>query len=424
MGLDDQGTLGSVRILIVEDSPEVVETLRPVLLKDGHEVAVADNGRAGLDLAASFKPEIVLLDVVLPEVDGIEVCRRLRGFSDAYVIMLTSKDHEVDRVVGLSVGADDYVTKPFFPREVSARISAVARRALGPVADSASSERVFGDLRIETEARRVTVAGEEVTLTKKEFDLLDAITSRPKIVHTREMLREKIWGADWFGDDHVVDVHVGNLRKKIDRGRGESRIETVRGVGFRVARGQTDSNDQVESEPHPEPTAGSDLTGLIDGAEAIARLEFALNKPRSPGAYQGILFCEVDRFEEVSKTWGPAATDGVFATVAARTRECTRASDTLGRVGPAVLLVLLPGVHDLDEVTKIAEKIRRRAVEPIPHPGKSIHLTLSIGATITLAGESATEATARADAALKHARQTGNVVVGSDAAGVGSSAHL
>ncbi|CAN5561398.1 response regulator transcription factor [soil metagenome] len=234
-----------MRILIVEDSPEVVETLRPVLLSDGHEIQVADNGRTGLELVASFQPEIVLLDVVLPEVEGIEVCRRLRGFSNAYVIMLTSKDHEVDRIVGLSVGADDYVTKPFFPREVSARISAVARRARGPVVDSASSERVFGDLRIETDARRVTVGGDEVTLTKKEFDLLDAITARPKIVHTREMLREKIWGADWFGDDHVVDVHVGNLRKKIDRGRGDSRIETVRGVGFRVARGQTKDDAPV-----------------------------------------------------------------------------------------------------------------------------------------------------------------------------------
>lgn len=409
-----------VRILIVEDSPEVVETLRPVLLNDGHEVEVADNGRVGLELAASFKPEIVLLDVVLPEVDGIEVCRRLRGFSDAYVIMLTSKDHEVDRVVGLSVGADDYVTKPFFPREVSARISAVARRALGPVADSASSARVFEDLRIETEARRVTVGGEEVTLTKKEFDLLDAITSRPKIVHTREMLREKIWGADWFGDDHVVDVHVGNLRKKIDRGRGDSRIETVRGVGFRVARGQTNGDapgeaGQAEPEPQPEQIAGSDRTGLIDGAEAIARLESALNKPRSPGAYQGILFCEVDRFEEITKTRGRAVADAAFATVAARARECTRASDTLGVAGPAVLLVLLPGVHDLDEVTKIGEKIRRRAVEPIQNSGRSIQLTLSIGATITLAGESASEAIARADTAMKQARHSGNVVIGSDA---------
>jgi DNA-binding response OmpR family regulator len=175
--------------------------------------------------------------VVLPEVDGLEVCRRLRGSSDAHIIMLTSRDHEVDRVVGLSLGADDYVVKPFFPREVAARINAVARRAPGPVADAALAERVFGELRIDPEARRVTVAGEEVMLTKTEFSLLDALTSRPKAVHTREMLREKVWGPDWFGDDHVVDVHIGNLRKKIDRPAGPSRVETVRGVGFRLAGG-------------------------------------------------------------------------------------------------------------------------------------------------------------------------------------------
>ncbi|MGV2971333.1 MULTISPECIES: response regulator transcription factor [unclassified Mycolicibacterium] len=226
-----------MRVLIVDDSPEVVELLRPVLIQDGHEVAVADNGRDGLDLVGSFRPEIILLDVVLPEIDGLEVCRRLRGSSDAHVIMLTSKDHEVDRVVGLSIGADDYVTKPFYPREVSARISAVGRRSRATTIESPSEpqERVFGDLRIDPAARRVSVSGREVVLTKKEFDLLDAITSRPKVVHTREMLRDGIWGPDWFGDDHVVDVHIGNLRKKIDSAGDKSRIETVRGVGFRLA---------------------------------------------------------------------------------------------------------------------------------------------------------------------------------------------
>jgi len=407
----------------------VVETLRPVLLEDGHEVAVADNGRVGLELLASFQPEVVLLDVVLPEIDGIEVCRRLRGSSDAYVIMLTSKDHEVDRVVGLSVGADDYVTKPFFPKEVSARISAVGRRARAPRVDSALPERVFGDLRIDTEARRVTVAGEEVVLTKTEFDLLDAFTSRPKIVHTREMLRERIWGADWFGDDHVVDVHVANLRKKIDRDRSRSRIETVRGVGFRLegggtygdAAGKVDgviasariADEQVETEQRLERLARS---GLVNGAETIARLEAALENPRSPGPFQGILCCDVDHFKDINDTRGHAVGDVVLATLAARIRECIRASDTVGRVGDDKMLVLLPGVHDLCEVTKIAEKIRFRAAEPIQHSGTSIHSTLSIGATTTLPGESATTATARAEAAMYRAKQSGrNVVIGIDA---------
>ena len=226
---------GKVRVLIVDDSPEVVEMLRSVLVQDGHDVDVADNGRVALEIAETFAPDVVLLDLVLPEIDGLEVCRHMRATTDAHIIMNTAKDDEVDRVVGLTVGADDYVTKPFYPREVSARISAVGRRSRAPKAAPRPQTRVFGELRIDPEARRVTVGGQEVVLTKKEFDLLEAITARPKVVHTREMLKDNIWGTDWFGDDHVVDVHIGNLRKKIDvPGRG-SRIETVRGVGFRLA---------------------------------------------------------------------------------------------------------------------------------------------------------------------------------------------
>ncbi|MBX7455864.1 response regulator transcription factor [Mycolicibacterium sp. 3033] len=224
-----------MRVLIVDDSPEVVELLRSVLVQDGHEVDVADNGRVALEAAKTFAPDVILLDLVLPEIDGLEVCRHMREMTDAHIIMVTAKDDEIDRVVGLTVGADDYVTKPFYPREISARISAVGRRSRAPVASPPPQARVFGDLRIEPEARRVTVNGQEVILTKKEFDLLEAITARPRVVHTREMLKDSIWGPDWFGDDHVVDVHIGNLRKKIDSSGGRSRIETVRGVGFRLA---------------------------------------------------------------------------------------------------------------------------------------------------------------------------------------------
>jgi len=223
-------------VLIVEDSPETLAMLEPVLTAEGMDVRTATDGEEGLRLVESFAPDFVVLDVVLPKVDGIEVCRRLRAVSDAYVIMLTSKSEEIDRVVGLSVGADDYVTKPFYPRELVARITAMSRR---PRRDEAPRQgdapvRRVGEIEVDPAARRVTVAGGEVGLTKIEFDLLDVITERPKIVHTREMLRERVWGGDWFGDDHVVDVHIGNLRKKIDLGRKPSRIETVRGVGFRL----------------------------------------------------------------------------------------------------------------------------------------------------------------------------------------------
>lgn len=224
-------------MLIVEDSREVVDTLVPVLTADGHEVRSAGDGEEGLGLVESFGPDVVLLDVGLPTIDGLEVCRRLRQHSDAYVMMLTSRDDEVDRVVGLSVGADDYVTKPFFPREVAARVSAMSRRPRSATSGAEPDVEALesGDVRVEPDARRATVDGDELTLTKKEFDLLEVLVGRPRVVHTRQMLREAVWGPDWFGDDHVVDVHMGNLRKKLDRGEKPSRIETVRGVGFRMA---------------------------------------------------------------------------------------------------------------------------------------------------------------------------------------------
>ncbi len=156
---------------------------------------------------------------------------------------------------------------------------------------------------------------------------------------------------------------------------------------------------------------------LLSGAEAFARLEAALNKPRSPGPYQGLLFCDIDNFKDINDTWGHAVGDAVLATVAARIHECIRVGDTVGRVGGDKMLVLLPGVHNLAEVVNIAEKIRRRADEPVEHSGESIYSTLSIGATTALPGESATAATARADAAVLRAKNSGrNTVIGIDAA--------
>lgn len=224
-------------ILVVEDEPQIAGIVRDYLEHAGFAVIAAGDGAAALALVRARRPDALVLDLGLPRVDGLDVIRAVRRDSRVPILILSARGDETDRVAGLELGADDYVVKPFFPREVAARINAVARRARNPVADSASSERVFGDLRIEPEAHRVTVSGEEVVLTKTEFGLLDALTSRPKAVHTRKMLREQVWGTDWFGDDHVVDVHIGNLRKKIDTPGATSRIETVRGVGFRLAPG-------------------------------------------------------------------------------------------------------------------------------------------------------------------------------------------
>jgi len=225
------------RVLVVDDAPEFIEMLVPLLEREGYITESASDGEAALEAARRFAPDVIVLDLGLPKVDGVDVCRQVRSFSDAYVIMLTARADEVDRVVGLEVGADDYMTKPFSPRELVARVRAMLRRprvSITAGTDDAEPRR-FGDLEVEPLAHTVHLSGTEVQLTRIEFDLLEALTSKPSMVFSRALLRERVWGPDWFGDDHVVDVHIANLRKKIDPADGESRIRTVRGVGYRMA---------------------------------------------------------------------------------------------------------------------------------------------------------------------------------------------
>jgi DNA-binding response OmpR family regulator len=223
------------RVLIVEDAPEFLAMLVPLLEGEGYEVRTAADGVAAVDLARSFAPDVIVLDLTLPGKDGLDVCREVRSFSDAYVIMLTARADEVDRVVGLEVGADDYVTKPFSPRELVARVRAMLRRPRATAVVGTSPDvRRFGPLQIDVTGREVTVGGELAPLTKIEFDLLATLSSRPEMVFSRELLRENVWGPDWFGDDHVVDVHIANLRRKIDKEGPGSFLRTVRGVGYRM----------------------------------------------------------------------------------------------------------------------------------------------------------------------------------------------
>ncbi len=196
------------------------------------------DGIVALERAREINPDVIILDVGLPGMDGVSVCRELRTFTDAYVIMLTARDEEVDRLVGLAVGADDYMTKPFSARELVARVQTVLRR---PRAASAQTTTVatdgaieLGDVRLDRLAREVLVDGESVELTKIEFDLLETLISRPEMVFSRQLLLESVWGDDWYGDDHMISVHVANLRKKLDR-RGTKHIKTVRGIGYRYA---------------------------------------------------------------------------------------------------------------------------------------------------------------------------------------------
>jgi DNA-binding response OmpR family regulator len=224
------------RVLVIEDSPEVVDVISAALGPDRrYEIRSAADGRLGLELARTFAPDVVILDLGLPGLDGTEVCREVRTFSDAYVLILSARDDEVDRLVGLSVGADDYMTKPFSPRELALRVQVLLRRPRGGAEGDGAQPRLIetGGLRVDMLAREVTLHDEPVELTRIEFDLLVALASRPDMVYSRRLLVETVWGDDWFGDDHLVSVHVANLRKKIDRD-GCDHIKTVRGVGYRM----------------------------------------------------------------------------------------------------------------------------------------------------------------------------------------------
>lgn len=227
--------------MVVDDAPDIRELVASMLRKEGFDVIEAIDGTSALSALETDDPDLVVLDLTLPDLDGMEVCRQIRERSDCPIIMLTARSDEIDRVMGLRSGADDYVVKPFSPRELAARVDVVLRRSLagrsaqvGERVDPADDSRTFGDLVIHPLAHEVEVRGEAVTLTRIEFDILDALSERPRMVHTRAVLRDRVWGPDWFGDDHVVDVHIANLRKKIDRGDGPSAIRTVRGVGYRM----------------------------------------------------------------------------------------------------------------------------------------------------------------------------------------------
>jgi DNA-binding response OmpR family regulator len=222
--------------LVVDDAPEFRELVGSVLRREGFRVHMAADGAAALEFAGAWAPDVVVLDIGLPGIDGVEVCRKLRTFSDAYVVMLTGRQDEVDKLIGLSVGADDYVTKPFSSRELVARIRAMLRRPrAGAAVRPSAGVRRFGDIEIDPGAREVRVGGSVVELTRIEFDLLEALSAEPRVALTRTQLLERVWGPGWFGDDHVIDVHMSKLRQKLgDDPRAPRHLKTVRGVGYRL----------------------------------------------------------------------------------------------------------------------------------------------------------------------------------------------
>lgn len=222
--------MANPKILIIDDEPSIVNLVTAYLRPEGYEVYTASDGPSGLQSARAYKPDLVVLDIMLPGMDGLELLTRLRRESNVYVILLTAKTEEIDKIVGLSVGADDYLTKPFSPRELVARIKAALRRLQSGSGPQEGQVLNFQHLRIDTASRQVWMDEKPVELTAMEFDLLQVLTEHRGMVLSRERLLEKVWGHDYFGDLRVVDVHVGHIRQKLGN---ENLIATVRGVGYR-----------------------------------------------------------------------------------------------------------------------------------------------------------------------------------------------
>jgi DNA-binding response OmpR family regulator len=216
-------------ILVVDDEPNIADLVELYLRRDGYRVVKAARGEEVAAAVGNHRPRLVVLDVGLPDIDGLEVCRRLRQTSSIPVIFLTARDTEIDRVLGLELGADDYVTKPFSPPELVARVKAVLRRADG--AATPPDVVQLGDLTIDSGRREVRISDEPVVFTGKEFELLKFLADRAGLALSRQQILDGVWGYDWFGDARTVDVHIAQVRKKV---AGHVRIDTVRGVGYRL----------------------------------------------------------------------------------------------------------------------------------------------------------------------------------------------
>jgi DNA-binding response OmpR family regulator len=222
-----------MKVLVVDDEVPLTGVVGSYLEREGFDVAVAHTGPDAVDRARDGAPMLIVLDIMLPGFDGIEACRQIRQFSDAYIIMLTARDEEIDKVLGLSMGADDYLVKPFSPRELIARVRAMLRRPRTASDNDTAELYTAGTLTMDAQGRNLTLDGHEVELTRTEFDLLAAMMAHPRAVLTRRQMIDAVWGPGWYGDEHVVDVHIGHVREKIGDAAAEPRfIRTVRGVGY------------------------------------------------------------------------------------------------------------------------------------------------------------------------------------------------
>lgn len=222
------------KILLVEDEPKVCELIKAYLVKDGYDVVIAGDGKTAVEQAQSYKPDLILLDLNLPELDGLEVCRIVRKESNVPIIMLTARDEEVDKVVGLEIGADDYVTKPFSPRELAARVSAVLRRYREGL--KKGEQIVAGELRLDPDKHEAVYSGQPLSLTAAEFKLLSVLARNPGRVCTRLQLMDSAFGESYEGYERTIDAHIKNIRQKLAKVAPDSTnpLATVRGVGYKL----------------------------------------------------------------------------------------------------------------------------------------------------------------------------------------------
>ena len=222
------------KILIADDEPNIIQLLRLYLRNEGYDIVAARDGREALDRFASESPDLVVLDLMMPELSGFEVCTEIRKQSDVPIIMLTARSDDVDKIVGLEMGADDYITKPFNPREVVARVKANLRRREWDRAelDDEDAAVTIGNLTLEPASRDVIVGGQRVRLRQREFDLLHAFLRHPNVALDRERLLSMVWGQDYYGDTRTIDVHVAWLRDKLSE--ADAKIETVWGIGYKL----------------------------------------------------------------------------------------------------------------------------------------------------------------------------------------------
>ncbi len=222
--------MAKAKILVVDDEKGIIEIVSAYLRQEGYSVEAAMDGVSGLKMARYLKPDLIVLDVMLPGMDGLEFLAQLRRESDVYVILLTAKSEETDKIVGLSVGADDYLTKPFSPRELVARVKAALRRLHSGVGPAEGNVLFFRQVRIDAGRREVWVDDQAVDLTATEFDLLKVLAEHAGLVLSRDQLLRSVWGNDYYGEERVVDVHIGHIRQKLG---GNGFVVTVRGVGYR-----------------------------------------------------------------------------------------------------------------------------------------------------------------------------------------------